>query len=194
MLTDIFTPRQKAQFNGQIEQEVIASGYSSEFGKLVAAQANLESGGYSNVAFTQYNNIAGYKYYEPNGTKYQNGRGNLANDGGYYANYNTIEDSVDELIQWFENRQAKGFFTISDIHTPKDYVNALIADPEHQWFTNGKYPPTQSQINDYIYGMSNLLQKIQFLYEENADAVNIGGGLIAIGVLVFIYAKYNKQI
>ena len=139
----------------------------------------------------QYNNPFGYKY---NSSKYQSGKGNAANDGGYYAAYATIEDAVDELIAWFERRQANGDFNISDIHTPKDYVNALIADPTYYWFSNGNSRPTQSQINDYIYGMSNLSQKIQFLYEENADAVNIGGGLIAIGVLVFIYAKYNKQI
>lgn len=187
----LFSSTQKSQFNGQIQQEVIANGYSSDFGKLVAAQANYESGGYYNTAFTKYNNPFGYKY---DASKYQSGQGNAANDGGYYAAYATIEDSVDELIAWFERRQTAGDFTISDIKTPTDYVNALVADNTYYWFSNGNSRPTQSQINDYIWNMSNLSQKIQFLYDNNTEAVNIGASLILIGSLVFIYAKYNKKI
>ena len=186
-----FSQSQIDQFNGEIEQEVVESGYSSDFGKLVAAQANLESGGYSNVAFTQYNNICGYKY---NGSKYQIGQGNAANDGGYYAAYSTIEDSVDELIAWFERRQAAGDFTISSIKTPTDYVNALVADPTYYWFSNGNNPPTQAQIRDYILGMSNLIQKIQFLYEENSTLVNNTGiTLIGVSLFIYLYTKYYKK-
>ena len=186
-----FSQSQIDQFNGEIEQEVVASGYSSDFGKLMAAQANYESGGYSNTAFIQYNNFGGYKY---NGGKYQSGKGNAANDGGYYAAYNTIEDCVDETIAWFERRQDDGFITITDIHTPKDYVNALLADPAHQWFSDGNNPPTQAQIRDYILGMSNLIQKIQFLYEENSSLVNNTGiTLIGVGLFIYLYTKYYKK-
>ena len=161
-MSNIFSDSQKAQFNGQIEQEVIASGYSSDFGKLVAAQANYESGSYTNTAFTKYNNPFGYKH-DKNSSHQLQSVGNVSTEGDPYASYATIEDSVDELCDWFERRQKDGFFTITDIKTPKDYVNALLADPAHQWFSDGNNPPTQAQIRDYILGMSNLIQKIQFL-------------------------------
>lgn len=193
MAKSTFSQTQKDQFNGQIVAEVVANGYSEDFGKLVAAQANYESGGYSNNAFIKYNNICGYKYQK--GSKYQlQDAGNVSTEGDNYAHYATIEDSVDELISWFERRQKDGYFTITNIKTPKDFVNALLSDPNHQWFSSGNNPPTQSMINDYILGISNLSQKIQFIYEENSGVINgTGITLICLGLFVYLYAKYVKK-
>jgi hypothetical protein len=190
--TNYFSSDEKKAFNGRIEQEVIKKGYSSDFGKLVAAQANYESGYFSNPAFIQFNNICGYKY--DSGSPYQIGKGNTSTEGDPYAHYNYIEDSVDELIAWFERRQKKGFFNISDIKTPKDYVNALTADPKHQWFSNGNNPPTQKQIDDYILGMSTLAQKIGYIYSENSAVIN-GTALSILGVwgFIYLYVKYVKK-
>jgi len=186
-----YTQSQIDGFNGQIEQQVINRGYSSTLGKLMAAQANHESGRYSNNAFVKYNNFGGYKY---NGGKYQSGKGNAASDGGFYAAYNTIEDCVNETISWFERRQKDGFININSINTPEDYVNALLADPDHQWFTNGDNPPTKAMINDYILSMSNFSQKLKFLYKQNEAAINnIGIGLVGIGVFTLIYLKVIRK-
>jgi hypothetical protein len=189
-MANIFDSTQKSQFNGRIEQQVIANGYSSTFGKLMAAQANYETGGYTNTAFTKYNNIGGYKY-DKNSKHQLHTVGNVSTEGDPYASYATLEDSVDETIDWFRRREKDGFIKISEINTPKDYVNALLADPNHQWFSNGNNPPTQTMINDYIFGMSNLIQKIQFLYDKNKTSVGIT--IIGLSLFIYLYIKYYKK-
>jgi hypothetical protein len=182
-------------FNGRIVQRVIDNGYSDTLGKLLAAQANYESGHYSNPAFNDFNNLSGYKNYGSKPNQYEVSIGNKASDGGTYAGYAALENSVDEILGWLEKRQKDGFVDLSTIQTPEDYVKkALLGDKAHQWFTNGIYPPTQKQINDYILGMSTISQKLGYIYSQNKTLIDFTlFGILTSGVAIYYYYRWGKS-
>ncbi len=182
-------------FNGRIVQRVIDNGYSETLGKLLAAQANFESGHYCNPAFNEFNNLSGYKNYGSKPNQYEVSIGNKASDGGTYAGYAALENSVDEILGWLEKRQKRGYVDISALVTPKDYVmKGLLADPDYKWFTNGNQPPTQKQIDVYILGMSTISQKLGYIYSQNKTLIDFTlFGILTSGVFIYYYYRWGKS-
>lgn len=97
------------------------------FVKLICAQARLETGNYTSPNFNNLNNLFGYGYVA--GNKLQTGKSkdvNAPNEPKNFAKYPTKENSVIELIKWWQRRHKEGFFkTYSEIDTPEKYSDIL---------------------------------------------------------------------
>jgi flagellum-specific peptidoglycan hydrolase FlgJ len=98
--------------------------------RLVVDQARLESNNYTSNVFLTNNNLVGYKYVE--GAEYQDGPGLLSPEGDYYANYDSLENSVHEISGWWQRRSQAGFnlITLTSIDA---YATALQT---YGWFTS----------------------------------------------------------
>jgi hypothetical protein len=100
-------------------------GVPVDLANLLVAQAKHETGDFSSNAFKQYNNAFGYAYY--GGSNYQTGQGLIADNGQPVAAYRSVEDSVNEMVDWIYRRSRDGKFPadLSTISTPGQYVTYL---------------------------------------------------------------------
>lgn len=92
----------------RIRLQVISRGLPPNFQKLLVAQAKHETANFSSNAFKKNNNLYGYKSVK--GAKWQTGAGITSSEGNAYAHYASIEDSVNEVIDWIKRRQKEGKF------------------------------------------------------------------------------------
>ena len=116
----ILTTIGKTLKNNSIEKTIfnllIKSGIPAPLSLLIVAQAKHETakGG---IPFTSYsyftrNNLFGYGFVS--GNKLQSGNGGKhPEDGGYYAKYDSIENSILDVAGWYKRRKAI-FFPITD--------------------------------------------------------------------------------
>ena len=136
------------QFDYMVLNAALAKGLGSDLARLITAQARLESGDYSSNVFNRDNNLFGYKYVGQSGAT--QGTAAPASEGGYYAHYATIADSVNELVGWLIRRQNQGLFDISNLTTPEAYASAL---------KSGGYFGISAA--EYAAGLKSKLQKIE---------------------------------
>ena len=194
-----FTNTQKSDFNTTIKKLFLNAGFTDAFSSLAAAQAVHESGNYSNTAFIKFNNPFGYKHYSGSKWQKKDSQGNVSTEGDNYAAYDSIENATNELIDWWKRRASGGSYckggnapVLSNIDTPKKYVDGLISCPDYIFFSNssGGYP-SQATIDDYVYSMSSWIQKIQFFYGKSTSnkAITIGVG-IGLAALIGGYSYW----
>jgi hypothetical protein len=128
-------------------------GLPDTISKLITAQSGHETAGWTSNVYQTLNNCFGFGY---------------TGGGNYYA-YNSIEDSVSDLVNWLSNN-APGFQNITDADT---YAMAL---------KNGGY---------YTDTESNYAAGIQNWFNNNLQlAAGIGvAGIVAIGLLLFFILK-----
>ncbi|MFT3945939.1 MAG: glucosaminidase domain-containing protein [Agriterribacter sp.] len=91
---------------------------------LIVAQAKHESSNFSSNVFKLNNNAFGYKYVGQSNAV----RGSAApsSEGDYYARYDTLADSVIEVVDWWKRRIRQGLINDwSDIATVDNYSSAL---------------------------------------------------------------------
>jgi Mannosyl-glycoprotein endo-beta-N-acetylglucosaminidase len=111
--------------------------------RLVTAQSQHESANYTSDVFLQTNNCFGYKYYAK--SPYQNGYYNG------YAKYATVEDSVQEIVDYLYRRVQTGEFPdLGTITTAEQYATLL---------KNLKYPGPYfgAPLKEYIDGINSYL-------------------------------------
>ena len=128
-------------------------GLPDTISKLITAQSGHETAGWTSNVYQTLNNCFGFGY---------------TGGGNYYA-YNSIEDSVSDLVNWLSNN-APGFQNITDADA---YATAL---------KNGGY---------YTDTESNYAAGIQNWFNNNLQlAAGIGvAGIVAIGLLLFFILK-----
>lgn len=107
-----------------IFQQVVRAGYSPLVAANVAAQARLETADYTSNVFRQNNNLFGYKYVNQRGaTQGTPVPGNERSTGPkFYAKYQTLAASVDELLAWIRRRIDGKQFTARELETPDGYA------------------------------------------------------------------------
>jgi hypothetical protein len=98
--------------------------------RLVVDQARLESNNYTSNVFMTNNNLVGYKYVA--GAEYQDGPGLQSPEGDYYANYDSVENSVHEISGWWQRRSQAGF-NLATLTSIDAYATALQT---YGWFTS----------------------------------------------------------
>lgn len=114
--------------NNSIEKTIynllIKSGIPSPLSLLIVAQAKHETakGG---IPFTSYsyftrNNLFGYGYVKNNPLQSGNG-GKHPEDGGYYAKYASIENSILDIVGWYKRRKTIFY----PINNETDFAQAL---------------------------------------------------------------------
>lgn len=91
---------------------------------LVTAQARHESANFTSDLFRDDNNAFGYDY---TGNANQLGPSMRSHGGSFYAKYATIENSVDEVVDWIYRRVREGKFpaNLEMIQSPNDYATLL---------------------------------------------------------------------
>ncbi|MCC6288105.1 MAG: glucosaminidase domain-containing protein [Chitinophagaceae bacterium] len=108
-----------AVYNTAINNEV-----SADVALLIVSQARHESANFSSNVFKQNNNAFGYKYVGQSGAS--QGTAAPSSEGGYYAKYDSLEDSALEVVNWWKRRIRQGVINDwSDIATPDSYALAL---------------------------------------------------------------------
>ncbi|MBN8789431.1 MAG: glucosaminidase domain-containing protein [Terrimonas sp.] len=110
---------ESAVYNTAVNNEVPGS-----VALLIVAQAKHESSNFTSKVFLQNNNAFGYKYVGQSGAV--QGTAAPASEGGYYAKYDSVEDSALEVVNWWKRRIRQGVISDwSDINTTETYAAAL---------------------------------------------------------------------
>jgi uncharacterized FlgJ-related protein len=173
------------QDNAQVIYDTaISRGLSDTTAKLMVGQSAHETGNWTSNAFKKHNNGFGYMFLK--GSKWQTSNAGLIADNKLpVADYKSLADSTNEVVDWLKRRENEGKFKIADLTTPEKYAKALK--------DNGYYGATY---NIYVGGMIKGLQKwtsnIKTLATENKG---ISFGILAL--LVFggylAYRKFSKK-
>lgn len=125
---------------------------------FVVGQSFNETNGWSSNFFVNNNNCFGYQC--DAGSAYQNGcsSGNADNHVPV-GNYNSIEDSTKEIIDWIYRRVADGQFPsdLTTITTADQYAHYLSTGG-HQYFTSSA-SSYASRINTFLKQAGNLFCK-----------------------------------
>lgn len=157
----------------RIYNQSIADGMPPALSIFIVAQARHETGGYSSSIFKLCNNAFGYKWV---GQSLADGPCSMSPEGDNYARYSSVEDSTHEITAWIKRRQSEGGFPrdLSEIRSGDQYATLLKSV--------GYYGDS---ISHYAAGLSYWLQRISI----SPGARAAGGGLLLIGVMVFIFRK-----
>lgn len=131
-----------------------AYGLPDPIAKIITAQSGHETAGWTSNIFESLNNAFGFGF----------------SGGGNYYGYNSIEESVSDVVNWLSNN-VPGFQNLSD---PDQYATAIRA--------KGYY--TDSETN-YAQGIWNFLNDNLQLVAGVSIAALVGIGLM----LYFIFKK-----
>ncbi len=122
--------------------------------KIITAQSGHETAGWTSNVYTTLNNCFGFGY----------------SGGGNYYGYNSIEDSVSDLVNWV-SANIPDFQTITD---PTAYAQALH---DHGYYTD--------TVSNYANGIINY-------FDDNlqiAAGISVAA-LVGIGLLLwFVFKK-----
>lgn len=144
----------------QIIYNLLRSGYglADNISKIIVAQSGHETAGWTSHVYETLNNAFGFGYL----------------GGGNYNGYNSIEDSVSDVVNWLTSKINAGTFpalnTIPDIDT---YAQALK--------DNGYYTDNES---NYASGMANWFNNNLAL----GAAISVTG-LLGVCLLIFFLIK-----
>jgi uncharacterized FlgJ-related protein len=168
----------------KIYDQAIKRGLIPTVANLLVAQARFESADYTSNVYKQNKNLFGYKFVGQRGAT----RGTVApksewpnaNTPGYYAKYATIEDSVNEVINWLFRRQQEGKFLVNSLTTAGKYAAGLKA---------GNYYGDSAA--NYSNGLTAKLKKIDFLTGPSG-ASTMAGALPIFLLIGLALAAFKK--
>jgi hypothetical protein len=177
------------QDNAQIIYDTaISRGLSDTTAKLMVGQSAHETGNWISNAFLNHKNGFGYMYLK--GSKWQTGKAGLIADNKLpVADYKSLADSTNEVVDWLKRRENEGKFKIADLNTPEKYAKAL-KDNKYYGATYNIY------VGGMIDGMrkwtSNLVSRAKTTISENK-----GVSFVVVALLVFggymAYRKFSKK-
>jgi len=109
----------------KITQKALAGGLPLCVAKLLACQGALESDNFTSHVFLTNHNAFGYKRYV--GSEFQKGAGVTSTEGDPYADYESFDKSIDELVAWIKRRVRKSQFPtdLTKIQTGDQYAHLL---------------------------------------------------------------------
>lgn len=178
-----------AQQNSQIIFDTaISRGLNDTTAKLLVAQSAHETGNWTSNAFKQHNNGFGYMYLK--GSKWQTGsKGLIADNKAPVADYKSLVESTNEIIDWLKRREGEGKFKIAELTTPEKYAKALK--------DSGYYGAAYSTYLGGLYGglkkwTSNLYSKAKTTVMENKTASFVVVALLVFGTY-YAYRRYFKK-
>lgn len=158
------------QIDTQIYSIAKKAGLSESLSRLIVAQARHETANYNSNVFKSCNNLYGYKFV--NG-KWQLSACTNSPEGGKYAKYKTIADSVNELIDWLKRREKEGKLDTTKIFTTGQYALAL---KNNNYYTDS--------VRNYQTGLNNGLKNIKIV-----AASGLGIVLLAAGIYFYVSKK-----
>jgi hypothetical protein len=129
----------------------IAFGIPAAVAQMVVDQARNESGQYTSNLAVNYNNLFGMTY-AGQSLASQGPLQPESNGQTYYAAYNSIQDSVNDLCQWLVNRQNNGTLTIANLTTPILYATALHDNDYFEGETPEVYAADMASIDVTVFG------------------------------------------
>lgn len=160
-------------FEQRIYSKALALGMPQFIGTCIVLQSAHETAGFTSNVFKSCNNLNGYKWV---GQKTALGPCLKSPENDFYAKYATIEDSVNEIVQWIKRRQKEGKF-------PADLNNITSLDQYAQLLKNsGWYGDT---VANYTKGLYYWSQKIADLLKNpvvDASAILV---LMILGILAY---------
>lgn len=125
-------------------------GLPSALAQLLVGQSANETGGWTSNFFINNNNGFGYEC--SSSSQYQNGCSETnADNGVQVGNYDSIEDSVKEIVDWIYRRVGDGKF-------PSDLSSIVSADKYATLLKSAGY--YQSAESSYAANISSWLTKI----------------------------------
>jgi len=121
-------------------------------------QSAHETNGWTSGFFLSNNNCFGYACYA--GSDWQNGcSSNVADNGVSVGNYNSIEDSVSEIVDWIYRRVDDGKF-------PADLSTITTSDQYAQLLKNaGYYGDTES---NYAAGLKRWANNLADFFNRHS--------------------------
>jgi hypothetical protein len=140
----------------QVIYDTLRTGYDlpDPIAKIITAQSGHETAGWTSNVYQTLNNCFGFGY----------------TGGGAYYGYNSIEDSVTDVVNWLSNN-VQNFQNITD---PDTYATAL---------KNAGYY-TDTEIN-YAQGIAN--------YIDNNLQLVVGGSVAILAVsAVVLFLIFEK--
>lgn len=151
-------------------QEVIYSFLRTAYGlpdpisKIVTAQTGHETAGWTSNVYKTLNNVAGFGY---------------TGGGNYYA-YNSVEDSITDLVNWL-TAHIPGFQNMTD---ENDYAQALK--------DNGYYTDNEST---YASGISRYFNDALSEVTAAVTAAPVSSGILLL-IVIFgvLFLSSNKRI
>jgi len=165
-------------YDERIYQRATSDGIPPVLATIIVAQAMHETGGYTSNAFESCNNCFGYKWV---GQASALGPCILSSEGDSYAKYNSIEQSVDELVGWIQRRQKEGTFPkdLATITSPEQYAGLL--------YNKGYFGYTSSALSNYIKGLTYWLNQISATL--STPGMGIGLTLAIIAIILILQRK-----
>lgn len=150
-------------------------------------QNRLESNNYSSNVFMTNNNLNGYEYVS--GDTLQSGPGiaRPASEGGYYANFPTVENSLHEQSAWWQRRIDDDGFDITTLTSVPNFANALAT---FQWYTS-----SPAAYIARMYAVAPLVS----LQSSGINTQGVSLTTLSIGTLaliaggVYLVYRYNRR-
>ena len=178
-----------AQENSQIIYDTaISRGFNDTTAKLLVAQSAHETGNWTSNAFRKHNNGFGYMYLK--GSKWQTGsRGLIADNKLPVADYKSLADSTNEVVDWLKRRQNEGKFKIEELNTPEKYAKAL---KDNKYYGAAYSIYLGGMIDGFNKWTRNLYSKAKTTVMENKTASFVVVALVVFGTY-YAYSRYFKK-
>ena len=121
-------PNYPDEISNRIFIQAKKRGLSDRLAALMVAWSKWETGNYSSHFVTDNRNLFGYTY--DKNSKYQTGYNGSNPKAGRFATYATLEDSVNENVDWMNRRvkkQDRGTWpSLEDITDPIEFARLLM--------------------------------------------------------------------
>lgn len=167
----------------QIYNAALSKGFTPTSAKLVVAQARHETGNYTSNVYYLNNNLFGMKYVkQPLATQ---GSPSPKKEGDFYAKYNSVGDSVKDLIDR-NYTLTKGGITPEQLKNATDSLDFATKLKARGYYT--------ASTSEYANGLKSALTRInilEFVQKNKGKIFILGIGLVLISVSYYLYNK-NK--
>lgn len=160
----------------------VNKGFPDPLARLVVAQARHETGNYLSNGFKTGNNLFGYMYVK--GARYQlPDPGLIADNKKPLAKYSSLENSVNELLDWIYRRVADKSFPsdLSTIRTPEQYASYLKSA--------GYYGDS---VENYAGGLSRGLKAASLEGPGESKILAVGAGVFVLSILALYFIVRPK--
>ncbi len=114
----------KREYYDEVVSVALANGIPLVLAQLMGCQSAFETANFTSNAFIHGNNGFGYKFFS--GSKWQKGKSIHSTESDFYANYETFDNSILEVVNWIKRRlKDKQFPPLETIVTPENYAILL---------------------------------------------------------------------
>lgn len=157
----------------------IGEGLSVLHSKIITSQATHESGMFSSSLFKRANNIFGMTIPTKRSKRFISGSAGKQPDGSaYYAKYDSLENSVRDLIDWHKFKKTDW----NKINSIEDYAAYLKS--------KGYYGDTQK---NYTKALLRYLPGLEFIATAPIPAVVASLAVVLFITMTILYFSMSKN-